>query len=77
MSDDHVPLAALQREASQVNDLNGLRAFLVGVLAEIQRCSTLEQAQTCAEMAVAHVAEYDAGLWKPGRGDDPVNWRPR
>lgn len=77
MSADTDNLAALHRESAMVNDLNGLRSFLVGVFYEIQRCATLDQAKTCAQMAVVMVAEYDAGMWRPSPGDDPADWRPR
>ena len=39
---ERVPLADLQREAGEVNELNGVVAFCAGVLAEIQRCKSLE-----------------------------------
>lgn len=68
--------AALQRESSNVNELNGVMAFLVGVLTEIDRCTTVEDARTCAEMALQNLAEYRAGIWKPGPHDDAADWRP-
>lgn len=77
MSDDRVPLADLQREATWVNELNGVVAHLVGVLDQIMRCPSLEAAKTCAEMALQNAAEYRAGHWKPGPGDDPADWRSR
>ena len=72
-----VPLAALQREASEVNELNGVVAFCVGVLAEIQRCSSLADAKTIAEMGAQALEERRLGLWKPGPHDDPADWRRR
>ena len=75
--DETAPLAALQRESAMVNDLNGLKAFIAGALHEISRCCTLEDAKTCAELAAQSIAEFDAGLWRPGPGDDPADWRRR
>lgn len=72
-----ITLEEFQKEAARVNSLQGLRAFLVGALSEIGRCRSLDQAQTVAEMAIATIAEYDAGIWHPGPGDDPADWRPR
>lgn len=70
-----VPLSDLQREAAEVNDLNGLVAFLAGVLDAIRRCTTIEEARTCAEMGLQALEERRAGLWSPGSHDDPANWR--
>jgi len=70
-------LAALQRESAEVNDLNGVVAFCAGVFAEIRRCSTLEQAKTCAEMGAQALEERHRGLWSPGPYDDPADWRER
>lgn len=72
-----VPIADLQREATEVNELNGVVAFCAGVLAEIQRCSSPEDAKTIAEMGAHALQERHAGLWKPGPHDDPADWRPR
>lgn len=77
MSDDTGPLAALQREAAHVNELNGVVAFCAGVLAEIARCRTLEEAKTCAEMGATTLNERHAGLWAPGPHDEPADWRRR
>lgn len=79
MSDDmpHVPLADLQREASEVNELNGVVAFCAGVFARILQCRTLDEARTCAEMGAQSLEERHAGLWKPGPHDDPADWRAR
>lgn len=70
-----VPLAVLQREATEVNELNGVVAFCAGVFAEIQRCATLAEAKTCAEMGAQALEERHRGMWTPGPGDDPANWR--
>lgn len=70
-----VPLSDLQRESTWVNELNGLVAHLVGALHEVMHSQSIEAAKTCAEMAVQNVAEYHAGHWKPGPGDDPDDWR--
>jgi hypothetical protein len=72
-----VPIADLQREAGNVNELNGVVAFCAGVLAEIQRCGSLEAAKTIAEMGMLALNERTAGLWKPGPHDDPADWRRR
>lgn len=72
-----VPLADLQREAREVNELGGVVAFCAGVLAEIQRCGSLEEAKTIAEMGSQSLEERRLGLWKPGPHDDPANWRRR
>jgi hypothetical protein len=66
---------ALQRESARVNELGGVQAFLVGAFDEVLRCKTLEEAKTCAELALQSVSEYNAGTWKPGPHDDPANWR--
>lgn len=52
-------------------------AFCAGVLAEIQRCGSLEAAKTIAEMGMLALNERTAGLWKPGPHDDPADWRRR
>ena len=70
-------LAKLQREAAEVNTLNGVVAFCAGVFAEISRCATLEAAKACAEMGMHALAERHAGLWQPGPHDDPADWRTR
>ena len=72
-----VPLAHLQREASEVNELNGVVSFCVGVLAEIQRCGSLADAKTIAEMGAQALEERRLGLWKPSPHDDPAGWRRR
>jgi hypothetical protein len=72
-----VPLADLQREATEVNDLNGVLAFCAGVLAEIRRCGSLEDAKTIAEMGAQALDERRLGLWRPGPHDDPAGWRRR
>lgn len=69
-------LAAVQRESAAVNEANGLRAHLVGVLHEISRCTTLDNAKTFAKSALADLAERDAGLWSPGPSDDAADWKP-
>ncbi len=75
--DDTTKLTALQRESAQVNALNGLVAFLSGALHEVTRSKTVEDAKTCAEMAMVGIAEFHAGLGTPGPHDDPANWRRR
>lgn len=74
---DQVPLSDLQREANEVNELNGVVAFCAGVLAEVQRCESLEEAKTIAEMGAQAIEERRSGLWKPGPHDDPADWRRR
>lgn len=64
----------LQREAAEVNELNGVIAFCAGVFATLQRCITLESAKTVAEMAAQALDERRSGLWKPGPHDDPADW---
>ncbi len=75
--DERVPLAAFQREATWVNELQGVQAFLAGVFHEILKCRTLEDAKTCAEMGLQGIEEYRNGLWIPGPHDDPADWRRR
>jgi hypothetical protein len=70
-------LPALQRESTRVNELNGVCAFFVGVLAEIERCETLDQAKTFARIALDTNEERHAGLWTPDPNDDPASWRSR
>lgn len=70
-------LEQLQRESAEVNDLNGLVAFVVGALHEVMRSKSIEDAKTCAEMTLANINEYHAGLWRPGSHDDPADWRKR
>lgn len=77
MSSERVPLADLQREATRVNELQGVQAFLVGVLHEVLRSKTLDDARTCAEIALQNIEEHHAGLWSPGPHDDPADWRRR
>lgn len=72
----HVPLAALQREAAEVNNLNGVVAFCAGVFARIARCASLDEAKTCAEMGAQSLEERRVDLWKPGPHDDPAEWSP-
>lgn len=74
---ERVPRAALQREATEVNDLNGVVAFCAGAFARIARCKSLDEAKTCAEMGAQSLNERHAGLWKPGPHDDPADWNPR
>lgn len=74
---ERVPLSDLQREATEVNDLNGVVAFCAGVFARIARCNSLDEAKTCAEMGAQSLEERRAGLWKPGPHDDPADWKPR
>jgi len=69
--------AALQREAAEVNALNGVVAFCAGVLSEITQCRTIEEARTCAVMGIMALNERRAGLWQPGPHDDPADWRSR
>lgn len=66
--------AAVQREASEVNELNGVVAFCAGVFAQIQRCSSLEDGKTIAEMGAQALEERRAGMWRPGPHDDPADW---
>lgn len=77
MSERTVPLAALQREASMVNDLNGVKAFCVGAFHEILRARSVEDARTFAEMALTALAEHTADAPSPGTLEDPADWRPR
>lgn len=77
MSADRVPLSDLQREAAMVNDLNGVKSFCVGVLHEILRALTVEEARTFAEMALAALAEHTADMSNPGTLEDPADWRRR
>ena len=76
-ADRTVPLAALQRESSHVNALNGTRAFCVGVLHEVLRAPTLEAAKTSAEMALADLAAHDETDPNVARLGDPADWSPR
>lgn len=73
----HVPLATLQAEAARTNEANGVIAFLAGVIAEVAKATTADEARTLAEMAALTLAEWHAGLWTPGPHDDPANWRQR
>lgn len=69
--------ATVQRESAWVNERNGVIAFLVGALTEVQRSPTIEEARTCAEMARQHIDEWHAGTWLPSPVDDPADWRSR
>ena len=69
-----VPLVELQAESARTNELVGVLAFLTGVLAEIERAPTLAAAKTLVEMAQQMIAEWHAGIWKPGSNDDPADW---
>lgn len=76
MSEDgRIPLSALQREATWVNELQGVQAFLYGVLHEILKCKTIVDAKTCAEMGLQGIAGYGGGMGVPR--DDPADWRSR
>jgi len=68
-------LAAIQRESARVNELNGVVAFCAGAFAAIATATTLEEAQTCADMAAQSLDERHAGLWRPGPHDDPKDWK--
>lgn len=71
----HVPLAEIQAESARTNEANGVIAFLVGVIGEIEKAKTRQEASTIVEMARQSIAEWHAGLWKPGPHDDAANWR--
>lgn len=70
-------LLTIQRESRWVNERNGALAFLSGVLHEILRAKTIEDARTFVEMALGHMAEFHAGTWTPGPADDAADWRRR
>lgn len=68
-------LRVIQAESARTNEANGVIAFLGGVIAEIAKARSLEDARTFAEMAQQTIAEWHAGIWKPGPHDDAANWR--
>ena len=70
-----VPLGELQAESARTNEANGVIAFLVGVLAEVAKAKTGDEAQTLATMGMQTIEEWHAGMWKPGTHDDPADWR--
>lgn len=70
-------LTALQRESARVNEMGGVIAHLVGVLAEVHRATSVETARTFAEIALANIEAWHAGTWLPGPGDDAADWSPR
>lgn len=66
---------ALQRESAMVNDLQGVRAFCIGVLSKIMSAGSIEVARVLAECALADLAEHQAD---PGRRlEDPADWNVR
>lgn len=69
-------MASVQRESAWVNEAGGVQAHLVGVLHEITRCTTLDNAKTFATTALANIAERHGGLWSPGPHDDAADWKP-
>ncbi len=69
-------LRTIQRESARVNEMGGVQAHLVGVLHEISRCTSLDNAKTFAVTALANVEENRAGLWQPGPSDDAADWKP-
>lgn len=70
-------MTELQVESARTNEAHGVIAFLVGVIAQIEKAKTIEEARTLAEMAQQTIAEWHAGMWKPGPNDDPAHWRKR
>ncbi len=70
-------MTELQAESARTNEANGVIAFLAGVLAEMLRAKTIEEAHTLAVMARQTLEEWHAGMWKPGPHDDPADWRRR
>lgn len=71
---DAVPLKTLQEESARTNEAIGVIAFLMGILAEIQKSADLNAVKTYAEMGQESVYEWRGGLWAPGPHDDPANW---
>lgn len=68
--------ATVQRESAWVNERDGIIAHLSGVLHEIARCTSIENARTFAKTARVNLAERHAGLWSPGPRDDAADWKP-
>lgn len=66
---------ALQRESAMVNDLQGVRAFCIGVFAEIMKAQSIEAARVLAECALADLAEHQADPSQ--RLEDPADWNVR
>lgn len=69
-------LATIQRESARVNEQGGVIAHLVGVLAEVMRATTVENARTFAEIALSNIEAWHAGAWTPGPHDDAADWKP-
>lgn len=65
----------IQRESAWVNERNGVIAFLSGALAEVQKAKSISSAKTFAVVAEMTLAEWHAGTWQPGPGDDLANLR--
>ena len=70
-------MTELQAESARTNEAHGVIAFLVGVLAEVAKAKTVEEAQTLTTMGLQTIEEWHAGIWKPGPHDDPADWRRR
>ena len=69
-------LRTVQRESALVNERDGVIAHLVGVLAEVHRAKTIEDAKTFAEIALGNIEEWHRDAWKPGPHDDAADWKP-
>lgn len=69
-------LADVQRESARVNEMSGVIAHLVGVLAEVHRATSIDNAKTFAEIALANIEAWHADAWKPGPSDDAADWKP-
>lgn len=65
-------LATVQRESARVNEMTGVIAHLVGVLAEVHRATSIENARTFAELALANIEAWHHDAWKPGPSDDEI-----
>lgn len=76
MAERDANLQAVQRESARVNEMCGVIAHLVGVLAEVHRARTIENARTFAEIALGEIEAWHADAWKPELGNDPADWKP-
>ena len=72
-----ISLETFQAESARTNEALGVIAFLAGVIAEIAKAKTVEEAHTLTEMATLTLAEWHGGIWTPGPHDDSADWRRR